>query len=164
MNIRLCEMTKDKTRLFFESFEYDPDTFADLNAFTPYVYDQSHADAFYEKHRRADRKHFAVMLDEEVVGDLYLKHIDKESKSCTLSIHMKNDSVKNRGLGTQAEIFALRYAFNELGLETVYADALIKNTRSRHVLTKVGFQEIGRSESNCYYRCDQTTWLDTASL
>jgi RimJ/RimL family protein N-acetyltransferase len=43
---------------------------------------------------------------------------------------MKNDSAKNKGYGTKAEQLALKYAFEELQLESVNAEALIRNTRS----------------------------------
>lgn len=66
---------------------------------------------------------------------------------------MQNDSVKNRGVGTQAETLALQYAFKELHLETIYADVLHGNTRSQHVLEKAGFQKIGEDHSYVYFYC-----------
>lgn len=158
MNICLCRMTADKMRSFFLDFAYDPDTFDTPDACLTYKYDQAQADVFYKKHNRADRAHFAVMLGNEVIGDLYLKHIDMQAKSCTLSIHMKNDSVKNQGYGTAAETLALQYAFEQLGLNTVFADVLSRNLRSRHVLEKVGFVLTGVDERLCYYRCDKDAW------
>lgn len=158
MNIRLSLMTKSGMQEFFRGFAWDPDTFEDRSPDSPYSYDPQQADAFFEKHNRPDRVHFAVMLGDEVIGDMYLKHIDREHGSCTLSIHMQNDSVKNRGYGTAAEILAVQYAFGELGLNTVFADALKKNLRSRHVLEKVGFAAIGEDERLCYYRLDKGNW------
>ena len=150
MDIRLCAMTKPLMRQFFRDFAYDPDT---MPPDQPYEYSQEQADAFFEKRDRPDRVHFAVMNGEEIIGDLYLKNIDPADRSCTMSIHLKNDSVKNKGYGTQAELLALRYAFETLELETVYADALVINTRSRHVLTKVGFTELRRDDTKVYYEC-----------
>ena len=37
---------------------------------------------------------FAVMLDDRVIGDLVLKNIDRENRTCELGIHLKDDSVK----------------------------------------------------------------------
>lgn len=59
---------------------------------------------------------------------------------------------KLQGSGTQAERLAVRYAFEKLGMTTVLADAVAKNTRSQHVLEKVGFQLIRQDENFKYYR------------
>ena len=72
---------------------------------------------------------------------------------------MLNDSVKNKGYGTQAEILALKYAFGTIKNEDrVYTDAIHKNTRSQHVLKKVGFVKIGSDNNFVCYRCDCSTW------
>ena len=61
--------------------------------------------------------------------------------------------VKGLGYGTYAEKLALKYAFDVLGMAAVNADAVIKNTRSQHVLEKVGFQLIGEGDGFKYYQC-----------
>ena len=158
MSIYLYKMTRSLMRSFFQEFAYDPDTFHDSETCDDYHCSQAAADAFYDKHNRSDRVHFAIMQGNTVIGDLYLKNINQQSKNCTLSIHMKNDSVKNKGYGSCAEYLALNYAFDELGLETVNADALIKNKRSRHVLEKVGFLQVGSDEKTAYYSCEKSNW------
>lgn len=158
MNICLEEMTLPLMRRYFRDFQYDPNTFENLEDCPEYQYSEDAADRFYEKHNRSDRKHFAVMCGEEIVGDLYLKNIDHEKRCCTISIHMKNDSVKNKGYGTMAEKLALAYAFDQLNLEAVYADALKHNARSRHVLLKAGFLETYQDEKYAYYICRKADW------
>lgn len=59
---------------------------------------------------------------------------------------MKNDSFKNCGYGTLAEILLLQYAFDRLEIETVYTDANLKNERSQHILQKAGFIETGKDD------------------
>ena len=71
---------------------------------------------------------------------------------------MRSDAFKNKGYGTQAELLALDYAFNTMELSTVYADSLIGNTRSQHVLKKVGFQDTGRDANFIYYECKKADW------
>ena len=95
------------------------------------------------------------MLDAEVIGELQLKQIDRDRKECTLSIHMQNDSVKGKGYGTQAEKLAIKYAFEKLGMLAVNADAVLKNTRSQHVLEKVGFRFVKEEGIFRYYRLEQ---------
>ena len=65
---------------------------------------------------------------------------------------MQNDAVKGRGYGTRAEQLAVRYAFDMLGLRAVNADTIVKNTRSQHVLEKVGFQYLKEEDGFRYYR------------
>lgn len=158
MNIRLCKMTKALCRAYHQQFAFDPDIFMDMSRFTTYVYTPEHADAHWQRQQDLKREHLAILRDDTVIGEIVLKNIDLEKKCCTLGIHMTNDSVKNKGYGTKAEILTLQYAFNELGMETVFADAILKNTRSRHVLKKVGFIETHQDNSFYYYRCKKVSW------
>ena len=62
---------------------------------------------------------FAVMLSDRPIGELQLKQIDRNKNECTLSIHMQNDQVKDKGYGTLAERMAVGYAFEKLGMEAM---------------------------------------------
>lgn len=53
---------------------------------------------------------------------------------------------------------ALAYAFENLGMESVLADSVLKNTRSQHVLEKVGFVQIGADDTFKYYHCDKNSF------
>lgn len=152
-NICLCKMTKQLCRAYHQQFEFDPDIFMDMTRFRRYAYSQEHADAHWQRQFDQMREHLAIILDERVIGE-----IDRDQKCCTLGIHMVNASVKNKGYGTQAEIQALDHAFHAMGLNTVYADAILKNARSQHVLKKAGFQEMRRDESFIYYICNKSFW------
>ena len=95
------------------------------------------------------------MLDDKSIGELQLKRIDWEKAECTLSIHMQNDTVKEKGYGTQTERMAVKYAFDELEMVAFNADTIMKNTRSQHVLEKVGFHLIGEDGTFKYYRIER---------
>ena len=151
--VTLCPMTRALCHALFRDFQNDPDTFADMDRFAPFVYDEAWVERYFEKQQRPDRHTFAILRGGEVVGELLLKDIDRERRVCTLSIHLQSDAVKNRGVGTRAEGLALDYAFGEMGMEEVLADATLKNARSRHVLEKVGFCQTGEDETFAYYRC-----------
>lgn len=153
MNIRLCSMTKDLCRTYMQGFIVDPALFADPSAYKPYVYEESACDAYFERHRQLGRIHLAILAQDHAIGEIILKKIDWDRKHCTMGISMQCDRYKNRGYGTQAEILALDYAFGELGMHTVYADALLGNLRSQHVLKKVGFIETHRDDSFVYFEC-----------
>lgn len=156
MNICLTKMTKDLCRTFMQEFVPDIDLFENPNAYKPYVYDQHGCDAYFERHQRLGRIHMAIMLGSEPIGEIVLKNIDFGRKCCTMGITMKNDTYKGKGYGTQGEILAIDYATKTLGLETVYADALIHNTRSQHVLEKVGFTKTHQDETFVYFRYDKS--------
>ena len=160
MNICLCTMTQMLARRYFRGFVVDPALFCDDQEYRPYVYSDEKADCTVTRYQQLARVHLAVMLDDEPIGEIVLKDIKPELKQCTLGISMRSDEFKNKGYGTTAEILALHYAFDKLKMETVLADSLLKNTRSQHVLKKVGFIETHRDDSFIYYRCDKATWID----
>lgn len=158
MNICLIPMTKLLCRQYQQELVHDPMLFMDMSRFKPFVYSEAACDAYFDRYVKMGRKHLAIMLDDEPIGEIILKNFDHTQRSCELGICLKNDSVKNKGYGTQAEILALQYAFEVLGMETVFADSILKNKRSQHVLKKVGFIQTHQDELFRYYRCDKSSW------
>lgn len=65
---------------------------------------------------------------------------------------MKNKNYKDRGFGTRAEQLAIEYVFYELDIPMLYADSVLTNTRSQHVLEKVGFRFIYEDEQRKHYK------------
>ena len=51
-----------------------------------------------------------------------------------------------KGYATEAGRAAVRYGFETLGLETIYAVTLPQNTRSMNVCRRVGMRHIGRTD------------------
>ena len=156
--ITLKEMTKELCRELFRGYEYDPMIFADMSTFKRYEYSEEKADAHFEKQNAPDRKSFAIMLNDEVIGEVYFKHIDRDNGTCELGIGIKNDGFKNCGYGTAAENLAIKYAFGKMNMNTVFADTIHKNKRSTHVLEKVGFRFVSEDDMFRYYRIDKKDW------
>ena len=154
--ISLCIMTRELCHELFKNWENDSAIYNDMDLFAPYRYDKNTVNRYFDSKQNSSRVLFAIMRDGRPIGELQLKRIDMENKECTLSIHMQNDTVKGQGFGTCAEKLALKYAFDVLGMSAVNADTVIKNTRSQHVLEKVGFQYIGEKDGFQYYRCAQS--------
>lgn len=125
----------------------------DMDKFAPYHYNEAGIDRYFASRQTPSRVFFAIMRDGKPIGELQLKQIDRDRKECTLSIHLQNDAVKGRGYGTEAEKQAPKYAFDTLGMNAVNADTVIKNTRSQHVLEKVGFRYVEERDGFKYYRC-----------
>ena len=132
-------MTKTLNRIYFRKYEHNPDLFGDLGNFRPYRNNTTKSDEYWKRQRNLGREHLVIMHGIVPVGEVILKNIDPNQRCCTLGIHLRNDSVKNKGYGTAAEIMALQYTFHKLQCEMVYADAIHKNLRSQHVLERAGF-------------------------
>ena len=99
-----------------------------------------------------------AMTPDQIIGDIYLKHIDTVKNSCEMGIHLANDTYKGKGYGTQAERFILHYAFHQLHMDVVYADTRTENERSRHTLEKAGFTQTGRANGVCRFECRKSSW------
>lgn len=158
--VTLVKRTQESCHAFYRALVQDPILFPDDQTYQPYYYDAERVNAFfYNREQQSDRIGFSVMLEEMVIGDVSLKHIDTEKRSCELEICMINDSVKNKGYGTQVERLAVQYAFEHMNMKSVFADCLVKNTRSQHVLEKVGFQFTAESDGFRYYRMTKEMYL-----
>lgn len=151
--ITLCLMTKELCHQFFRDHESDPAVYADQREFQPYVYSKEAADSFYERKQVPGRLELVAMSEGQTIGHVQLKNIDELKRECEFGFHMQNDSFKGLGYGTRIARLALQYAFENLGMEAVCAYTILNNTRSQHVLEKVGFQYISQKDGFRYYRC-----------
>ena len=149
--VTLKPMTAEMYHAYLREYENDPDLYIDKSKFAPYVYSPELADRYIQRQADLGRKWFAIMHGDEAVGEVILKHIEP-GKSATLGICMKNAGCKDRGFGTQAERLAIDYAFRDLDVPVLYADSILSNTRSQHVLEKVGFRLL-RVEGDFKYYC-----------
>ena len=156
-DVRLVPMTPRMYHRYFREYENDPDLYIDRTAFSPYTYSEEKTERYIRRQRDLDRVTLAVLHGDEIVGEIVLKNIE-ERRSATIGLCMKNDRCKNRGYGTQAERLAIAYVFEELDIPVLYADALVTNTRSRHVLEKVGFRFVREEGDFAFYRIDREAW------
>ncbi len=154
-SVSLIPMTREMCHAFYREFQNDPAVFAPGQPFREYVYSADKVDAYWREQDVASRRVFAIMQGEEMVGEIKLKYIDFEKRECSMGIHLLNDAVKDKGIGTRAEQLALDYAFDMLGMQAVNADALLANARSQHVLEKVGFRYVREDSMFKYYRCER---------
>mgnify|MGYP002958209376 FL=1 len=149
-------MTRELCHELYKHWTNDASIYMDMHLFQPYVYDEAAVNRYFDmKGQDASRRLFAIMLGDKVIGELRRRQRQMCIRDSTLSIHMQNDAVKGKGYGTQAERLAVKIAFDELGMAAVNADTIRKNTRSQHVLEKVGFRFVGEDETFKYYRIEQ---------
>ncbi len=154
-DISLCIMTRELCHELYKGWENDPAIYMDMDLFAAYQYNEKSVNKYFDSKQDNSRVLFAIMKDNKPIGELHLKQIDHESKECVLSIHLQNDGVKGHGYGTLAEQLALRYAFEVLGMNAVNTDTIINNTRSWHVLEKVGFRFMEEKDGFRYYRYER---------
>lgn len=152
--VRLLPMTADMYYEYFKAYQHDLDLFIDKNSYVAYSYDEEKVKQYIKRQVDLNRKAFAIMVGDEMVGELIIKNIEI-GKCATIGIAMKNTSYKDRGFGTKAEQLAIEYVFNELDIPVLYADSILSNTRSQHVLEKVGFQLIREDENFKYYSIER---------
>lgn len=148
--IKLCPMTPEMYHAFFRQYTNDPELYLDKTAFAEYTYSEERVNAYIQRQTDKKRITLAIMLGEEIVGELKLYDIIP-GQSATLGITMKNDRFKNKGYGTRAEQLAAEYVFRQLRIPTLRADTVLTNTRSQHVLEKVGFRFLYEDEQKKYY-------------
>ena len=153
--VSLKPMTRQMCHEFYQNFQNDPA----IGHYYEYVYTPETADHYFDANSVADRKLFAIMVGNKIVGECKLKNIDFDKRECSMGIHLQNDSVKEKGYGTQAERLVLQHAFEEMGMVAVNADAALKNTRSQYVLEKVGFRYTHEDDTFKYYRCENNKIL-----
>ena len=157
--IELEEMTRQICHELYKHWCNDVSIYMDISLFKPYSYDKASVDRYFDSKNEPSRIVYAIMLSGKPIGELQLKGIDREKAECTLSIHLQNDAVKGKGYGTQAVRLAVKCAFDKLGMVAVNADAVLKNTRSQHVLEKVGFHFTGEDKTFKYYRIERQHYV-----
>ena len=149
--IYLLPMTAQMYHEYFKEYQNDLDLYIDKGAYTAYSYEEEKVNQYIQRQVDLKRKVFAIMFGNEMVGELVIKNIE-EHKCATLGLAMKSTKYKDRGFGTKAEQLAIDYVFHELDIPILYADAILSNKRSQHVLEKVGFRLI-KEEGDFKYYC-----------
>ncbi|WP_051205671.1 GNAT family N-acetyltransferase [Butyrivibrio sp. FC2001] len=152
--IQLIAMTPEMYHSYFKEYENDPDLWLDKMKYTPYEYSEEKVNKYIQRQKNLNRRTLAIMCGGEIVGEVIIKNIE-EHKCATLGICLKNAKYKDQGIGTQAERLAVRYVFKELDIPVLYADSIQPNTRSQHVLEKVGFKYVNEDADFKYYRIDR---------
>ena len=154
--IKVAPMTADMYRRYFKEYENDPDLLLPGQAFVPYTYSEEKVDRYVQRQKDLKRIPLAILCGDEIAGEIIIKNIE-EHRCATMGITLKNAAYKDRGIGTAAERLAIRFVFDQLDIPTLYADTVQANTRSQHVLEKLGFAFMREDQDFKYYRIDRET-------
>lgn len=129
----------------------------------PYEYSKDKVDNYFDQRTKdPKRKIFAIVVDGKAIGEAQIKYIDEIMKTGNLAIHLVNDSVKGKGYGSEAEQLIIKYAFEYIGLNTLYGDAVLRNIRSQYVMEKLGFNYVCEDEGFKCYELKREDWLLTS--
>ena len=153
-SVTLRQMTPRMFHAYYREYQNDPELFLDRTQCKPFSYTPEWTEAYIRRQIERKRLCLAVMVGEEIAGEIILKDIVPRS-SATLSICMKNDRFKGRGYGTQAERLAVNYVFHTLDIPVLCADSILPNLRSQHVLEKAGFRLLRTEGDFRYYRIER---------
>lgn len=93
---------------------------------------------------------FGIYLDNRLIGYVQIAAIDRINRRCRMGILIGDSTQWGKGYGTRAFAFAVRHAFEVLGLHRVGAEAYGNNPRSMRMLEKVGFRREGVLRDNVF--------------
>lgn len=109
--------------------------------------------AWFESHMD-DRTNFRFVIEtpeDGAVGIVTLTNIDWKNRSATHGIKLASGEVRNKGIGTDAVMAIMRYAFDELGLHRLDSSRFDSNTASKALYTKCGWVVEGVKRS-CIFK------------
>lgn len=157
-SVRLAPMTDEMYHSYFREYENDPDLYMPGQEYVHYEYSDEKVDRYVQRQRDLKRVTLAILCEDEIVGEIIIKNIEAH-KCATMGLTLKNAKYKEHGIGTAAERLTIQYVFDEMDIPTLYADTIQTNTRSQHVLEKVGFSFIKEDKDFKYYRVDRETTI-----
>jgi [ribosomal protein S5]-alanine N-acetyltransferase len=92
----------------------------------------------------------------EIVGTVGFHDWDRQQREAKLSYELV-PAARGQGLASEAVGEALRYGYEQMGLERVLAEIHPDNEPSRRLASRLGFRQV--SHSRRYWRGDSLTYL-----
>lgn len=95
-------------------------------------------------HTQVEPGHVAQFMicekdSERAVGSVYFRDVDREKSCAEYGIFIGEEDAVGKGYGTEAAGLALAFAFEELGLESIFLRVFEDNVRARKSYEKAGF-------------------------
>ncbi len=81
--------------------------------------------------------------NDKAIGLIDLFDFDPKNHRAGMGIVVLEDKNRNRGVGTEAILLMMDYAFSTLALRQLFANVVVGNDASIHLFKKLGFQEVG---------------------
>lgn len=121
---------------------------ADTTLSIPHPYTLDHALAWIGNQRREAVRgratNFAVRLlpEQSLIGSVGLRDIDREHLQAELGFWIGRERWRH-GYASEAAAEVIRFGFEGLGLNRIYAHHMLRNPTSGHVLRHIGMQREG---------------------
>ena len=90
--------------------------------------------------RSEDCRYWVISADGRPTGLVCIYEIERQRGSCRWGFYNAEVRLRRRGIITSALAAVLDHAFGDLGIGTVNADVLARNTASVAIDTRLGFQ------------------------
>ena len=135
--IQLRTFTEEEYHRFFR--RYQPDPMMDPS---PFRYNREQISRSYLYNHGGYREnyvHLGIFQDDVPVGSFQLKRMDPEKKTCEFGIILRDDSFKDRGIGTEAIRIGMKLARDRYGMISIIGDTMGRNKRMARVFEKLGF-------------------------
>ena len=135
--IELRTFTEKEYHAFFRMYQSDP-----MMDPSPFRYSREQISRSYEYNHNGFREnyvHFGIFLENEPVGSFQLKRIDPVRQQCEFGIILRDESVKNQGIGTEAIRCGMEIAKDRYHMRTIIGDTMGRNKRMMRVFEKLGF-------------------------
>jgi len=84
------------------------------------------------------------------IGSIGLHRIDWKNRNATTGTLIGNTQYQSKGLGSDAKMLLLNWAFNELGLNKVESRVIAFNERSLGYAKKCGYEVVGRLKRHIF--------------
>lgn len=106
---------------------------------------EMHLNWYYNRVQTGEVAQFIIIdIDTgEEVGSAYLRDIDTANKKCEFGIFIGEVLCRGKGIGSVAATLALKYAFEELGLNRVFLRVFADNTQAIKSYENAGFRYEG---------------------
>ncbi len=152
--IQLRPMELKERQRFFE--------WATRSASTPFWYGELYGDEipsyivfkldwpnyYFDGSRPLEGRSFAVLLDEQAIGQINYNEIDLEDQSVSLDILIPNPTHHGLGYGSQAIRLLTSYLISELQIRVFRIEVSPQNPKAIGAYRKVGYRETGRFVRN----------------
>ncbi|MEE3487306.1 MAG: GNAT family N-acetyltransferase [Bulleidia sp.] len=144
-SITLRPMTLDDTDLIV-AWRNKPSVlkyFLDQRLITP----ESHMAYYRSRIETGQVKQWIIIDNDKEIGTVFLRDIDYQTKSAEYGVFIGEDEYRSHGIGSYLAAYTAKYAFDEMGLETVFARVLENNPRSWKSFLKAGYHMDERTDT-----------------
>lgn len=91
-----------------------------------------------------------IVADNKLIGTMGIHQIHWRDRTATTGAYIGEPQYRGKGIGTEAKMLLLNYAFNTLNLHRINSGAIEFNARSIRYNEKCGYVVEGRRRQNFY--------------